>query len=160
MSLSEEARAFLDAHRVAHLATADAAGAPHVVPLCYARLGDRVYFVADEKPKKHGARKLKRLANIAANPRAALVVDDYDDDWTRLAFLLVHLEAAVVADDAEYDEALAALRERYAPYRRMPLTRQRNPIVRLTARRWHLWRSAAPAAGGGGEGKRTNPAPR
>jgi PPOX class probable F420-dependent enzyme len=145
MSLSEEARAFLDAHRVARLATADAAGAPHVVPLCYARLGDRIYFVADEKPKKRGAKALKRLANLAANPRAALVVDDYDDDWTRLAFLLVHLDAAVVVDDAEYDDALAALRERYQPYRSMPLARERNPIVRLTPRRWHLWHSGAPA---------------
>jgi PPOX class probable F420-dependent enzyme len=142
MSLSEEARAFLDAHRVAHLATADATGAPHVVPLCYARIGDRIYFVADEKPKKRGARALKRLANIAANPRVALVVDDYDDDWTRLAFLLVHLDAAIVADDAEYDEALAALQQRYAPYRRMALARERNPLVRLSVRSWHLWRAA------------------
>jgi PPOX class probable F420-dependent enzyme len=142
MSLSEEARAFLDAHRVAHLATAGAGGLPHVVPLCYARLGDRIYFVADEKPKQRGARALKRLANLAENPRAALVVDDYADDWSRLAFLLVHLDAAPVEDDAEYGAALAALRERYAPYRRMPLTRERNPMVRLTPRRWHLWRAS------------------
>ena len=142
MSLSEEARAFLDAHRVAHLATADAAGAPHVVPLCYARIDDCIYFVADEKPKKHGPRALKRLANIAANPRVALVVDDYDDDWTRLAFLLVHLDAAIVADDAEYDAALVALRHRYAPYRGMALARARNPLVRLSVRSWHLWRAS------------------
>jgi PPOX class probable F420-dependent enzyme len=146
MSLSEPARAFLDAHRVGHLATADAAGVPHVVPLCYARVGDRIYFVADEKPKKRGAKALKRLANLAVNPRAALVVDDYDDDWTRLAFLLVHLAAAVVDDDSEYGEALAALRERYPPYRGMPLSSDRNPIVRLTARHCHLWRSTPAAA--------------
>ena len=87
MELSDAARTFLDAHAVGHLATADASGAPHVIPLCYARLGERLYFVADDKPKRHGPRGLKRLANIAANPRVALVVDDYDDDWRRLADL-------------------------------------------------------------------------
>ncbi len=141
MELSDTARAFLDAHAVAHLATAGADGAPHVVPLCYARVGDRLYFVADDKPKRRGPRALKRLANIAANPRVALVVDDYDPDWSRLAYLLLHLDAAVVDDDAEYAAALAALRRRYPPYRGMALQRATHPMVRMTPRRWHLWRS-------------------
>lgn len=141
MELNDAAREFLDVHAVAHLATAGADGAPHVVPLCYARLGDRLYFVADDKPKRRGPRALKRLANIAANPRVALVVDDYDADWSRLAYLLVHLDAAIVDDDAEYASALAALRERYPQYHRMPLQRATHPIVRMTPRRWHLWRS-------------------
>lgn len=139
--LSDEARAFLDGHRVAHLATADAAGAPHVVPLCYARLDERLYFVADDKPKRHGPRALRRLANIDANPRVALVVDDYDDDWSRLAYLLLHLDAARVTTDAEYADALAALRARYAPYRAMPLARATHPMIRLVPRAWHLWRA-------------------
>lgn len=141
LPLSTEACAFLDTHAVGHLATADAAGTPHVVPLCYARLDDRIYFVADDKPKRHGPRALKRLANIAANPRVALVVDDYDADWTRLAYLLLHLDAATVEDDAEYAVVLQALRVRYAPYRDMALTRATHPMVRMTPRRWHLWRS-------------------
>ena len=140
MLLSAEVRAFLDAHALAHLATADAAGAPHVVPLCYARIDDRLYFVADDKPKRRGPRALKRLANIAANPRVALVVDDYDADWSRLAYLLLHLDAAIVDDDAEYTAALDALRTRYAPYRRMTLARATHPMVRMTPRRSHLWR--------------------
>jgi PPOX class probable F420-dependent enzyme len=142
MILSADACAFLDAHEIGHLATADRAGTPHVVPLCYARVADRLYFVADDKPKRRGPRALKRLANIAANPRAALVVDDYDADWTRLAYLLVHLDAALVDDAHEYAAALAALRERYAPYRDMALELATHPMVRLTPRRWHLWRSA------------------
>jgi PPOX class probable F420-dependent enzyme len=142
MALSEEARAFLDAHAVGHLATAGADGAPHVVPLCYARIGDRLYFVADDKPKRHGPHALKRLANLAANPRAALVVDDYGADWSRLAYLLVHLDAAIVAAPAEYAAALDALRQRYPPYRSMPLEIATHPMIRMTPRRWHLWRSA------------------
>ena len=139
--LSDAARAFLDGHSVAHLATAGADGAPHVIPLCYARIGDRLYFVADDKPKRAGPRALKRLTNIAANPRVALVVDDYDTDWSRLAYLLLHLDAAIVDDDAEYDAALTALRQRYPQYKTMPLRRDTHPIVRMTPRRAHLWRS-------------------
>ena len=93
--LSDDERAFADRHRVAHLATADAAGAPHVIPICYALVGDAFYFVVDEKPKRTRT-GLKRLRNIAANPQVALVIDDYDEDWTRLAYLLVHGRAAVV----------------------------------------------------------------
>ena len=143
MSLTDEARAFLDAHRVGHLATAGRDGEPHVVPLCYARVGDRIYFVADEKPKRHGPRRLKRLANIAENPRVALVVDDYDEDWSRLAFLLVHSRAEVVADAAEYEHALGALRERYPQYRTMALALSTHPMIRMTPLRCHLWRSSS-----------------
>ncbi|MEO8601271.1 MAG: TIGR03668 family PPOX class F420-dependent oxidoreductase [bacterium] len=139
MRLSDTARDFLDTHAIAHLATAGSDGAPHVVPLCYARVGEALYFVADDKPKRHGPRRLQRLANIAANPRVALVVDDYDDAWQRLAYLLLHADAAVVDDDAEYGLALAALRRRYAPYRAMSLARLTHPMVRMQPRRWHLW---------------------
>jgi PPOX class probable F420-dependent enzyme len=142
MELSDAARAYLDAHAVGHLATADADATPHVIPLCYARIGDVLYFVADDKPKRRGPRALKRLANIRQNPRVALVVDDYDPDWRRLAYLLIHLDAAVVEDDAEYANGLSALRQRYAQYRSMPLQRESHPMVRMTPRRWHLWKSA------------------
>ncbi len=148
MTLSDEARDFLDRHRVAHLATADSGGVPHVVPLCYARVGDSIYFVADDKPKKNGPRRLKRLANIGENPRVALVVDDYAENWSRLAFLLIHLEACFVGAQEEYDTALDALRDRYPQYRRMPLARTTHPMVRLTPQRWHMWRAKTRANDG------------
>jgi PPOX class probable F420-dependent enzyme len=141
--LTDEARAFLDAHVVGRLATAGADGEPHVVPLCFARIGDCVYFIADDKPKRHGPKRLKRLRNLGANPRAALLVDDYADDWQRLACLLLHLDAAVVSDPGEYAAGLRALRARYPAYRAMPLTLADHPMVRLTPRRWHLWRAAS-----------------
>jgi PPOX class probable F420-dependent enzyme len=145
MSLSDEGRLFLDEHRIGHLATADGEGEPHVVPICFARLDDRLYFVADEKPKEHGPKRLKRLTNIAQNPRVALVVDDYREDWTKLAFLLLHLDAAIVEGDEEYESALAALRRKYPRYRTMRLAFATNPIVRMTVRRWHFWRAAGSA---------------
>src|SRR4030095_1640916 len=84
-----EARRFLEAHRVGHLATAASDGAPHVIPVCYALDDDALFFVADAKPKRGAGRDLLRLRNLRANPRAAVVVDDWDEDWTRLAFVLV-----------------------------------------------------------------------
>lgn len=142
MSLSDEARDFLDERRVGHLATAGRDAAPHVVPVCFARLDDLLYFIADEKPKRHGAKRLKRLANIEENPRVALVVDDYREDWTKLAFLLLHLDASVVEEAQEYEAALAALRRKYPRYRAMRLLSATNPIIRMTVRRWHLWRAS------------------
>ena len=96
--------------------------------------------MADEKPKRHGPQRLKRLANIATNPRVALVIDDYDDDWRRLTYLLLQLQAAVVEDEQEYALALDALRQRYPPYREMPLAMATHPMIRMVPRRWHLWR--------------------
>jgi len=138
--LSDAERAFADCHRAARLATADSAGAPHVIPVCYARVGDNLYFVIDEKPKRTRT-GLKRLRNIAANPQVALVIDDYDEDWTRLAYLLVQGQAAIVADRDAYADALAALRARYPQYRSMPLALDTHPMVRVAPTRTHLWRA-------------------
>jgi len=110
--LTDPQRAFVAAHRVARLATADAAGCPHVVPVCYALIGDTVYFTIDEKPKKAPTR-LKRLANLRANPRAAVVVDRYDEDWSRLGWVMVQGAAEILLEGAEHDRAQTALRARY-----------------------------------------------
>lgn len=141
-SWSAEARRFLEAHRVGHLATAGADGAPHVVPVCYALDDVAVYFVADEKPKRRPARELQRLANLRANPRAALVVDDYDDDWTRLAFVLVRGPARIVTEPDAHAMALRLLRARYAPYEAMALDDPvRHPVVRIEPVRVVFWRA-------------------
>ena len=137
---SEAERAFIDQHRVAHLATADAAGTPHVIPIVYARIDDTVYFVVDEKPKRTRT-GLKRLRNIAQNPQVALVIDDYDEDWTRLAYLLVHGAAGVLTDREEYARVLRALRDRYHQYQSMSLSFETHPMVRITPQRCHLWRA-------------------
>jgi coenzyme F420-0:L-glutamate ligase / coenzyme F420-1:gamma-L-glutamate ligase len=144
IELGEEARRFLDRHRVGHLATASRDGDPHVVPLCYARVDRDIYFVCDDKRKRGGPKALKRLANLQENPRAALVVDDYGDDWSKLSYLLLHLEAAIVTDEGEYETALVALRRRYPPYAAMPLRRDRNPMVRLRPIGAHFWVAAPP----------------
>ena len=110
--LADRERRFLEAQRVARLATADAAGRPHVVPVCYALMDDTVYFTIDEKPKRAGVR-LKRLANLRANPFAALVADRYDEDWSQLGWVMVRGAAEVLDAGPEHDAAQARLRARY-----------------------------------------------
>ena len=74
---------------MAHMATADAGGAPHAVPICYAFDGLHLYSVIDLKPKRVAARGLKRVRNILANSRVAIVIDDYDEEWEKLAYVLI-----------------------------------------------------------------------
>src|SRR3972149_6384655 len=79
----------MDGFRVGHLATADAQGKPLVVPVCFACSEESIYSVVDEKPKRVPATHLRRLKNIAENPQVCLVVDHYEEDWSRLAPLIV-----------------------------------------------------------------------
>jgi len=137
--LSNEQGRFADSHRVARLATADATGAPHVIPICYARAGDCFYFVIDDKPKRTRS-GLKRLRNIRDNPRVALLIDDYSDDWSRLAYLLVQGTAAVIDDEVEFARALQSLRERYTQYRAMDIRFASHPLVRVIAATTHFWK--------------------
>jgi PPOX class probable F420-dependent enzyme len=137
--ISDPVRHFILAHKVARLATASKDGQPHVIPFCYAFDGDRFYFVVDEKPKRQTGKPLKRIQNIIENPQVSVVIDDYDDDWTQLAYVLVSGSAVLVEDEQEYDRALSLLRERYPQYRTMDLTFAHNPMVRITPTRVHAW---------------------
>jgi PPOX class probable F420-dependent enzyme len=141
-SWAEDTRRFLEAHRLGHLATVAPDGTPHVLPVCYALDDHALYFVADAKPKRRPARALQRLVNVRATGHAALVVDDWDEDWTRLAWVLVRGPAAVVDDAAAHAAALARLRERYPQYRRMDLDDPAaHPIVRILPERVRTWRA-------------------
>jgi len=113
-------------------------GAPHVVPIVYAVVNESICFVVDDKPKRTRT-GLKRLRNIAANPHVAVVVDRYDEDWTRLAYVLLHGTARLVESGEEFAVLLAELRRRYAPYRAMPLHPGTHPMVRIDIEHAHEW---------------------
>lgn len=130
---------FIERQRVAHLATADADGRPQVVPVCFAYLDGRIYIAIDEKPKR--SLRLKRLRNIEENPQVSLVFDRYDDDWSRLGWVMVHGEAALIDGGPEHERAVAALRERYAPYRSMAL--EGRPVMRVKVVRVASWGNLA-----------------
>ena len=135
--LTDRQRQFLEAHRVARLATADAAGRPHVVPICYALIGNAVYFTIDEKPKKRPGARLKRLANLRENPMAALVVDRYHEDWSRLGWVMVQGRAEVLASGPEHDLAQAGLRARYPQLAAMRI--EELPVVAVRADHVASW---------------------
>ena len=92
---------------VARLATADATGRPHVVPICFVVDGDTLYFAVDAKPKR--TTDLKRLRNIAANPAVSVLFDHYEDDWSKLWWVRVDGAARLVVDAAEAGRAIDIL---------------------------------------------------
>jgi len=122
--------------RVGYLVTVTPTGRPHVVPCCFALLGDAIYSAVDAKPKSTLA--LRRLANLAANGRAALLVDHYEEDWSALWWVRVDGRGWVLQDEDpdRRRAALAALAAKYEQYRRDPPP---GPVVAIDALSWHAW---------------------
>ena len=139
--LSDEVRRRLTAARVAHLATADGTGTPHLVPVCFALLGESVYTAVDGKPKS--GRPLRRLVNLRANPRCSLLVDHYAEDWSRLWWIRLDGRGLVVDDDAESRRAVDGLVAKYVQYREM---RPQGPVVRIDIERCSSWPPSPPDA--------------
>jgi PPOX class probable F420-dependent enzyme len=129
-------RRFLLSRRVGHLATADWSGAPHVVPVCYALDDASLYVTVDGKPKRRDV-PLKRLRNIAENPRVALVVDRWDEDWGRLGWVMLRGRAEILSQGPEHDGAQALLRQRYPQYGSMDLAPL--PVIALRVARTTSW---------------------
>lgn len=128
---------FLEARRVGHLATADRAGEPHVVPVCYVVTETAAYITIDEKPKQGDVTRMKRLRNIAANPMVALAVDRYDEDWSRLGWVMLRGAAEILTGGAEHTAAQALLRARYPQYRAMHL--EDLPVIAIRVARISGW---------------------
>jgi PPOX class probable F420-dependent enzyme len=136
LMLNEDQRRFIESRRIGHLATADASGMPHVVPVCFALREAAAYITIDQKPKGD-PRSLKRLRNITANPSVALVADHYDEDWTRLGWVMLRGRAEILDEGAEHDAAQALLRARYPQYRRMQLAEL--PVIAIRIDRVTSW---------------------
>jgi PPOX class probable F420-dependent enzyme len=128
--LSEDQVRFLASRRVGHLATADARGTPHLVPVCFAVRENALYITIDQKPKGD-FRTLKRLRNITENPIAAFVADRWDEDWTRLGWVMLRGPAEILADGAEHDRAQKLLRSRYCQYQGMELAGLPVIVIRI-----------------------------
>jgi PPOX class probable F420-dependent enzyme len=134
-----EARARFAAARVGRLATADAGGRPHLVPVCFALDGEDLVSAIDFKPKHTTA--MQRLANIQDNPQVCLLVDEYDDaDWSALWWARADGRAAVLdTTQARAARALTVLRERYEQYRLEALP---GPVIVIGVERWTGWRAS------------------
>lgn len=137
--LAEAERRFVQARRVGHLATADARGVPHVVPVCFAVAGAAAYITIDEKPKRGGP--LKRVRNLLENPAVALVVDRWDEDWSRLGWVMLRGRGQLLEAGAEHDRAQALLRERYPQLRAMRIAAL--PVIAIRIERASGWGNLA-----------------
>ena len=121
--------------RVARLATADGSGEPHLVPIVFALDGGAIHTCVDDKPKT--TRRLRRLADIAANPRVSVLVDHYSDDWSQLWWIRIDGIATVHAADTDAGATgLDALVRKYPQYRS---TRPPGPVITIARLRWRSW---------------------
>ena len=120
MTLSQAERAFLLRRRIGHLATADARGAPSVVPVCFALDGYLLYTALDDKPKR--SRRPRRIRNLEENSRVAFVADRYDEDWSRLGWVMIRGAAELVEFGEKFECGCDLLRRRYVQYSTMRLS--------------------------------------
>jgi PPOX class probable F420-dependent enzyme len=127
----EEARSTFLRQPHVILATADASGVPHLVPVVFATVGEQLALVVDHKPKR--STDLKRLRNIAANPHVCLLAEHYADDWSALWWARADGTACV---SALTPPVLAALQARYPQYRQTPPD---GPAVAVTVAKWSGW---------------------
>jgi PPOX class probable F420-dependent enzyme len=124
--------------RVGRLATIGADGRPHLVPICFALEGEMLYSAVDEKPKR--SRRLQRLENIRRRPEVSVLVDRYEEDWTRLWWVRLDGRAEVLEAGPQREHALALLAAKYGQYRAEPPT---GAVIAVRIERWRGWASAA-----------------
>ena len=140
IDLDYKAIQFIREHRVARLATADSSGQPQVVPICYVFEGGAIYSPIDEKPKRVSPYRLRRVRNVESNNRVSLVIDDYSDDWSRLAWLIVDGRAEIIEPErAEHALAVQWLQEKYQQYKLMSLGDR--PMIKITPEHIASWKA-------------------
>ena len=122
------------AARVARLATLGRDGAPHLVPFCFALSGDVLYSAVDHKRKRSS--RLQRFDNVASDPRISVLVDHYEEDWSKLWWVRLEGLARELESGAEANEALRLLTAKYGQYRDDPPS---GPVLRIEVRRWSGW---------------------
>jgi PPOX class probable F420-dependent enzyme len=121
--------------RVGRLATLGAEGRPHLVPICFALEGETLYSAVDEKPKR--TKRLQRLENIRRRPEVSVLIDHYEEDWTRLWWVRLDGRAEVLEEGAERAHALALLAAKYKQYR---AERPTGPVIAVRIENWRGWR--------------------
>jgi PPOX class probable F420-dependent enzyme len=133
-----EVRRRVAAARVARLATVDEGGTPHLVPIVFALVGDTLYTAVDSKPKR--SRVLRRIENARRRPQATILVDHYEEQWSRLWWIRLRARARVLDGGAEAESALAALCEKYEQYR---VEKPGAPVLALDIAEWRGWAGTA-----------------
>jgi PPOX class probable F420-dependent enzyme len=137
LELSAGALRLVGAARVAHLATADSAGQPLVIPICFAFDGKEFFSPIDEKPKRVSPQRLKRLRNIEENSQVSLVIDRYDENWRKLAYILISGRATILRTGQKHRRAVSLLRRKYRQYHSMAI--DQRPMIVIGPARVKVW---------------------
>ena len=138
-SFTPEELEFLSRTRVGRLATADSAGQPHVIPIVFATDGEKLYTPLDKKPKRIAPNQLKRVRNLLENPKVAFVADHWDEDWTKLAWLMVKGTGQLIESGEAYAKGIRLLEKKYSQYDQMPL--KDRPVIVITPTEITSWKS-------------------
>ncbi len=136
-TLTDEETQFVRRARVARLGTASDEGQPNVVPVCFELLGGYIYIGLDSKPKSVAHLRLRRVRNILENPQVSFLVDEYDEDWGKLGYVMITANATLDLQEAERNRAIVALRSKYPQYLR--LLTDDAPVIRVTPLRVSSW---------------------
>lgn len=135
---SPEVKQFIHEHRVGRMATADTKGQPHLIPFCYAYCEPFLYMALDRKSKQVPIQKLQRVQNIMSNPKVAILIDDYFEDWNQLAFVLLRGQAELISAGNEHERAITLLRRKYHQYEKMGI--DHCPVIKITISSYSTWK--------------------
>lgn len=130
---------FIAEGRVGRLGTADTSGQPLVVPICYAFDGESLFSAIDAKPKARSPHGLKRIRNIRDNPKVSVVIDRYDEDWTKLRYVIIQGRARILTDGGDFSRGVDLLLAKYPQYRAMGLSREAGLMIRIDPARVTQW---------------------
>lgn len=122
MVIPSDFEEFIERARVARLATVDSASKPHLVPVVFVFDSNHFFIPIDEKRKTARPDKLKRINNIQHNPNVALLIDNYSEDWTRLAFIIIQGKATIATrtlENIQVREAYKKLMIKYLQYEKV-----------------------------------------
>lgn len=133
-----EERRYIETARIGRLATADVDGRPHAVPVCFALVDDHIVTPIDEKPQRVSPDALRRTRDIRENPRVALIVDHYTEDWSQLGWVQVRGTATRCSPiDDSHPPGIGALREKYDQYTQHDL--EERPLIRIAPGSVRSW---------------------
>ena len=137
--MTEWERKFITRHRLAHLATIDEYSKPHVVPIVYAFDSNKLFTPIDDKPKSVKPKQLQRVRNIKLNEYVSVIIDDYSENWTKLAWVQIRGRAEILSDGDEYEIGIKLLTEKYQQYQNIRLN---NLLIIIYLEKVLSWRAA------------------
>jgi PPOX class probable F420-dependent enzyme len=137
--LTDDFATLLNSYRRGHLATADAAAAPHLIPICFVYDRHTIYSAIDHKPKRMTGYRMKRVRNMLENPQVAFLVDHYDENWQQLSYVMIRGQAHILEAGDEWQRALSLLEAKYPQYRQRQLAHSTGLVIKIVPESVNQW---------------------